>query len=539
MAAVRVSSAPGEGLVRSPSCCGGIATPLRWLLLAYPPVVLVSVSHLGGTGGAAASIAMAIAYCVAWFSRWRRGQLAVSLICALVLPLALRGEMGIWSAALSIPALGAVVYSLRGMAAMATVRATSHTVSMTREGVLLAAGLLCVAVIGLFADSSVLLLAIGVVATMLGALVAIAAWRMRRPPLKAEPADISVVTGTHVSVEVPLRTMWSGHAYVVQATRGVEMSVHELSPLAREQRLSVSMTPRLAGPSELHATIAVVDALGLVGRLQQLTLARLEVTPLARIAEHAARLYLDAGGESTSSMAEALSPALARLVGSSEGVEYAHSRMYLPGDSLRSLDWKHSSRMHKLVVREYENECASSGVLGFNRVVSDVEEADRAVYELVSAGLTAARMSLRVTLASYDEKSTPDIIGPLEGRELVRACLQIAASVRQGPRRLRFVRLVGLDDVSRLKSRVASIGTPAGDRLRDILDLEEKAVHAAVTDHPLTAVLRRNGRLREPGWVMVVTNLGHDGAAATTGLRQLEHEGVRTMIQDVGTLTYA
>lgn len=540
MVTSRVSPAAGSTPVHPASVVGRASTPVRWALLAYPPVVLLSISHLGGTGTAVATIALAVTYCAVWFSRWSRVKLTVSLVCALVLPLALVGEMGLWSAVLSLPVLGPVGYSLRAVATAATARQSSRVVSLTSEGVLLSAGLVSVFTLGLFVDSAVLLLTVAIFGASMAFLMCLAAWRLRTPPLDVEAAAISVTAGTRFTADVPVRTRHRGHAYISDVTQGVELAARHFTPLAGQQTLSISMTPRLAGPTELNATVAVVDPLGLVGRSQTIKLAGLEVIPLARIAEHAARLFLEGGeGEATSSSAELLSPALANLVTSDQGTEYAASRMYLPGDSFRALDWKHSARMHKLVVKVYEEDRASSGLLAFNRIVSDVDEADRAVYELVSAGLTAARMSLGVALTSYEEGSVGDTTGPLEGRELVRACLQMASTVRQGPRWLRFVRLVGLRDVSYLKNRVAAVGTPSSERLRRILELEERAVHASVKDHPLTGVLRKEGRSPEPGWVMVISNLGHDGAAATSGARRLEMEGVATLVQDVGALAHA
>jgi len=317
---------------------------------------------------------------------------------------------------------------------------------------------------------------------------------------------------------------------VARSTHVVPLEFTFLEP---SRALDLDVSPALAGPGSVVATFALVDRRGLVSVRQTLTLLHLDVIPRARIAERAARLYLEGGGHGSALEGEATSEALQRLVTASGGIEYASSRHYVPGDSVRLLDWKHTAKLQHLVVREFEEDRGSSGILAFNRIVSDADEADRAVSELVSAALTAARMGLSASIADYSDGGMSRLSPRLSGRDLVRSALEVSSRIEYGPRHLRFLRVHGVQDVRGALARLRGLETGSGSKLREILELEEEALRAAVQEHPLTAVLRRVAP-EGAGWVLVISSVGHDAAAAATGLRRLQQVGVRTLLLDVG-----
>jgi len=45
--------------------------------------------------------------------------------------------------------------------------------------------------------------------------------------------------------------------------------------------------------------------------------------------------------------------AIKPLLGLRRGIEYYGSQLYQPGDSLKSIDWKHSAKYDKLISKEF------------------------------------------------------------------------------------------------------------------------------------------------------------------------------------------
>ena len=216
-------------------------------------------------------------------------------------------------------------------------------------------------------------------------------------------------------------------------------------------------------------------------------------------------------------------------------MEYVSSRLYAPGDTARDIDWKHTAKLQRLTVKTYDDDSNPFGLIAVNLVVSDAEEADRLVYELVSAALTVAQMSLRTAIASYDDGAVHVLSAPLEGKELVKEALAVGRELVSGPRWNRVLKVVGLHDVTRVRARLQDVGSDAGVRLREILGLEEQAVRDLVGTHPARSLLEAGQRRLSPGWCVAISNMSHDAEAVATGIREMERRGVRTLVLNIGS----
>ena len=100
-----------------------------------------------------------------------------------------------------------------------------------------------------------------------------------------------------------------------------------------------------------------------------------------------------------------------RLIGG--GIEYAGSRPYVPGDSVRSIDWKRTARTGVAHVREYEALKRTTVHLVFDTSASMAVRSTRrskhdlAIWIASAVGLLALRRLSPVAIVGGGERSTP------------------------------------------------------------------------------------------------------------------------------------
>jgi len=286
------------------------------------------------------------------------------------------------------------------------------------------------------------------------------------------------------------------------------------------------------------ARACISDPLGLLAAGRNVQLVSLTVIPRARALERAALQFLEGRSGSGATMSAAASEALPHLLLRDSGVEYAGSRTYMPGDRLRSIDWKHSAKLQRPVVKRYLNETYSNGILLVNRTVADVDQADRLVYELLSAALTLAREGLGAAVVTYQGSGDfPAHAQVLSGRGLVQHALDVARGLVLDSPYPRLLETRSLQALTGFRARITADNTDAATA-GGVLMVAERAVRHTVERHPLTRALMHTSRDPHPGWCLAISNMGEDAEALLTGLQRLEASGARTLLLDVRTGTH-
>ncbi|MEM2153044.1 MAG: DUF58 domain-containing protein [Nitrososphaerota archaeon] len=159
--------------------------------------------------------------------------------------------------------------------------------------------------------------------------------------LAEERAEVTVRLDSRLKAPVNIRIL---HERWVS----VEPSALKAKPRTQVE-LKISVKPPLACPETLKLKLIAVDAWGLTVTCQDLEVLELHVIPKAKYAEWIVKKYLEG---SLRSMGYA-STVQAGLKPSKSGVEFHGCRLYAPGDSLRSIEWKHTCKLQMLVVKEY------------------------------------------------------------------------------------------------------------------------------------------------------------------------------------------
>lgn len=505
------------------------------VLLAYQPVALIVSSLLSQAPAASASVALVVVYVVSLIAGWWLGLLAAALTSSLVLPVLLWPHIGFWSVFLMFPTLAAVARALTGLAPtlMSTAAPARRTPSPLAQSLGMVLG--AVMLLGVVPSSTVLALSAGIVLLLAAVMLLFEFVRLGPESLVAEQQELSARAGECVDIAVRFRSA-RRHArgYVYLSGEG-DVNVRTPGPSSLQDgggKALASLTPALGGPASVTLWASVADTLGLVHAGQRLTIAELNVIPRARVARWVVEEFLEHRGGGVGM--RALSGEAAGFVASQGGVEYVSSHAYAPGDSLQSIDWKHTARLQHLVVKSFDDSAKSPGVLLVNLSVMNADEADRLVYEFLSAALTVASISQSAAVAVYNQLGDHRLSPALDGRLLVRRALEDSARVHSAPAWRRESRALSAQDMEARLARVRRARGAVAPRLAVLLDLKERSLKADIEGTPVGALFREAARRVEPAWCVAISPMHRDAEAVLTGLRWMERQGIRTKLVNVG-----
>jgi hypothetical protein len=504
------------------------------VLLAYPPLALVAGSLVSDAPAASITVALVVLYVACLLAAWWPGFLVSALAASLVAPVLAAPHLGYWAVLLALPALGAVVRGLHGIApALIAVAPPGHR-SLSPLALSIGVALVVILLIAIIVSAPVLAIAGGTVLLALGTAAAVQRARLGPAPLLVDCRDVTARAGRKVEMDLELLPAGRGRLFFSLAGEG-DAVIQTSGPFSLAERTPnvVTVTPELGGPSEVVLCASIADAVGLVHMRQDLHVARLNVIPRARVARWAAEEFLEhrGGGPEAGGV---LSREVAGLLVAQGGVEYVSSRAYVPGDSVRSIDWKHTTRTQSLVVKSFDDGSRSAGLLLVNLSATDAVEADRLVYEFLSAALTVATLSYGASIAVYGGPGAERDLSPLLfGDSLVRASLGSCADVRIAAAWRRYSRPVSLQQLHGQVARVRGVGSPGAAKLSALLALKERALKSYVEGALVGQLLQDVTRRGLPAWCVAISAMHRDAEAVLTGLHDMELRGVRTRLVDV------
>jgi uncharacterized protein (DUF58 family) len=189
---------------------------------------------------------------------------------------------------------------------------------------------------------------------------------------------------------------------------------------AGDSRLMFMFQPTLADEySSENLSVVVRDRFGLVragGGLSFQVDFRVYPRVLA-VALEAARFLLEAGGLGFAEQQTKLKGA---------GLEYAGSRGYVAGDTLRHMDWKATARLGRLVVKEFYVEGGTGVHLAYEAVASDPVSADKLSAAFLNTALALAKQDLPLGLTVHDGREILLHVPRLQPALAVTLALQYA-----------------------------------------------------------------------------------------------------------------
>jgi hypothetical protein len=511
--------------------CRVIPRSVSRVLLAYAPVVLVAGSLASGASAASATVGLVVLYVSCLLAAWWPGFTVAALASVLVAPVLLAPYVGNWSVLLALPAYAAVARGFEGLAPKLIAAAPQARRSLSPLALSVGGAIVVVLVTALVVAAPTLALTSGCLLLAMSLTAAVQYARLGSRPLHVECLDVTVRAGERVTIDLEVvPAARGGLLFALMAPEGAVL--RNPGPFAPDDRAhkSVTLAPLLGGPSDVVVRASVTDSFGLVHLGQSLTAAHLNVIPRARVARWVAEEFLahrgggvEAGG--------ALSREVAGLLATLGGVEYLSSRLYVPGDTLLSIDWKHTSRLQSLVLKTFDDGTRSAGLILVNLSATDADEADRLEYEFLSAALTVATMSCGASIAAYGGRGKSELTRLLFGDALVRASLDACPGVSISPAWRRYSRPVS---VQRVRAQVVRARGAGATKLSALLALKERAVQSFVDSAPVGPLLLKAAHQGLPAWCVAISTMHRDAEAVLTGLHDLEGRGVGTSLVDVG-----
>jgi uncharacterized protein (DUF58 family) len=393
---------------------------------------------------------------------------------------------------------------------------------MAVTGRLAALAVLAALVVGLVLPSLAGVLIVTAVLVVLAAADALAAGAVRGLALSREQGpgvpSLRLGTSTEVSVLVAnpgrrrvrllLRDAWPPSA-------GASPTRHRLDvPAGERRRVTTTLTPTRRGDRVAErVTVRSLGPLGLAGRQGAHAVpARVRVLPpfgsrrhlpsrLARLRELDGRRAVNVRGP---------------------GTEFDSLREYVPGDDVRSLDWRASARSVDLVVRTWRPErdrhvllVLDTGRTSAGRV-SDAPRLDAALDTALLLAALASRGGDRVDLLAVDREVRASVLGATAG-DLLPAVVTAMATLEP--------RLVETD----MRLLASSVLARASRRSLVVLitTLDESAVVEGL-DPVLGSLLRRHtlmvASVGDPEIVALAAGRGDAGSVYTAAAAQVARD---------------
>jgi len=420
-----------------------------------------------------------------------------------------------FSLLVALPVLVLVTADLEETSRVVVYWNTSHGRGPTRLGMALALVAAVALVVAALVGALSLLVAGGAVLVYLVALGVEAARGLPGKPVEETPVRLRMVAGADERLNAELRNMSRSGGLLTLESPYDWLRVSPLILSLRQKGLIVrtSLSPPLSGPSVVKLKGRAVDRWGLVQTGFELELLNLYVIPRARYAAWLARKYLEemrAGAMPLVSDTSGLKPAY----GLRRGVEYYGSQLYQPGDSLRSIDWKHSYKYGELISKEFFEIHGQSAILLVNLAVGSSEEADVLAYKLIMTAVSLARENIPARLAAYDQDAVRLTTGDLQPRRLISECVRVGEGM---------VTIVGSErylsspDVTRLRvdiGRVRHARGRAPEVLARLLESEYRNLSSIARRSPATAALTQAlTRGDRQSSLVLISQRNHDAAA--------------------------
>lgn len=341
-------------------------------------------------------------------------------------------------------------------------------------------------------------------------------WRRLPPkPVSEKPLleRILVKSTGHFNIKLKVETRVGGVLFVRSPYEWVKVNPTVFPLKGEEISLAVSLTPLLSGPWSIKLSGLTIDRWGLTRSRCEMEVVRLDVIPRARYASWLAKKYL---AESKAGAAPVISDvSIQKPVHMlRRGVEYSSSGQYQPGDSLKNIDWKRSSKYDSLISKRFEEFHAQSAILLTNLCVGDEEEADELGYYFLVTSLSLARESIPTALAVYDHLGVKMTTGELPPRQLVVQALQVVREIVVHADPKRYLKS---PDVARLRGdigRLKSVKSETASRLLQLLQWEYDNLQRSAIHSPATLALNQTfSKAGRDAAVVIISHQNHDAAA--------------------------
>jgi len=347
-------------------------------------------------------------------------------------------------------------------------------------------------------------------------------------PLDIPAVQKRLVTGNTISIPVSAtnRARVTLHYQLNSAERWNTISPQKITINGARVELKLSVTPPLAGPSLPSIRVSAIDCRGLIQVNQVIQPLELHVIPKARYAEWLAMKYLGqtGTGEATTT------PLTEGLLIPKRGVEYYSSRGFQSGDLLSDIDWKHTLKLKRMMIKEYTDAGKQAVIIAVNLAVSDIEEADKLAFHLITTALTLARQAVPAALVAYNQEKVILTTTVTDPTQTLKLAMRLVRDIKPAEMTSRCLQPEAMGKLRRNMTRLRSATSEPAQRLLSILDFKQQAIEQVARNHIATAALSRAiQRVSPPALIVLVSRMNHDAEALMVTIDKLERKGYSTL----------
>lgn len=382
-------------------------------------------------------------------------------------------------------------------------------------------------IFGIIFDSLLVIIFSSVFLVFFGIIIMISFKTRNDNAIEPQKTQIRIITGATGDIKIPVRFDTKAGSLAVLECELEWVKIRQDSLRLNEEGsvIEISVTPPLAGTIDIPLHIHITDRWGLLQSTVIKTVAELHVTPRARYAEWIAKKYLSESRSGQLPMLSTVS-AINPLFGYRSGVEYYGSQLYQPGDSLRSIDWKHSAKYNKLICKEFADQHGQNAVLLINTSAGDAEDMDKLIFNIITTAISLAKEQIPSVIAAYDENDTVMITRMLPPQSLVSHCLELSRKIAPIGKKLKFLEST---DISKLRAdirRLESIGSESADKLAELLEVEYQNLKQIAAKHPagrtIVTAMKNAGHQSS---LVIISDHNHDSEALTFHTQMYRKKG--------------
>ena len=334
-------------------------------------------------------------------------------------------------------------------------------------------------------------------------------------PLAVEQVEIQLIAGntTKLPVIIVRNTKFPLHIFINSSCPWFHSDRSSIMGLGTKAKLNFTINPSLSGPSLPWFEVLSTDQWGLIKTRQKIEPLKLYVIPRARYAEWLARKYLEETATGAEARAFTDTPISIRMM-HTRGVEYNTSQHYQPGDRMKDIDWKHTTKIGQIVVKKYTEDTRRMAIILASLTGADADEVDKVVYDLITSALTLARAIIPTSIAAYTHERVLAATPYLEPRGLVRKALELGQQVVLITPLKRYLHPTDIRQLRISLRQLEGRTLEAASKLRNILEIEMRAIEERARDHPLKEALDHvTGHNPTPATIAVISTRSQDNEA--------------------------
>jgi uncharacterized protein (DUF58 family) len=456
-----------------------------------------------------------------------RSSLVLTTCTLVIMPLTFVSLIGMFSAFLIIPALFLLDQNLKNCASNQFI---NNNIKEGRKGTIIFQSLGS-AILIVFVSSIILLNLTLTITTsiLLGYIGAVLMYVLRSVPKKAIESTHKIsriIVGDTDQSAMTLKTKSKLPLYTkLQATVAwveIEPTTYLLQP-SENINATLLITPPLAAPSKLEVKVSMIDPWGLIQLNQNIEPVEVHIIPRAKYAQWLARKFLDqtASGASPIDIPPIKNPRSAK-----RGVEFYGIRRYEAGDLLRDIDWKHSTKLQELIVREYVGAHGQPTIIVVNLDAQNAEDADKLAHNLVMTALTLANETLPSALAAYNRNGVIATTKSANPRDTLVTALKLTRQITIVEHPKKVLQPAEVLEVKRSLRKLEQSNLPSSYGFSRFLRFQTHVTDEAARAHPAAlAIEKAVQNTFAPAIITIVASTDNDKEALNITLNRLKQKG--------------